>query len=80
MGSTGPKMGTKELRRMTDSVPTHRSIKVKRNEPCPCGSGKKYKDCHASEGAAFLNKLQREQEKERMKSEGVPWYRRLFQS
>jgi preprotein translocase subunit SecA len=25
----------------TDSVP-----KVGRNEPCPCGSGKKYKNCH----------------------------------
>jgi hypothetical protein len=23
------------------------SRKVKRNEPCPCGSGKKYKNCHA---------------------------------
>ncbi len=23
-----------------------RSIKVGRNEPCPCGSGKKYKQCH----------------------------------
>jgi preprotein translocase subunit SecA len=27
--------------------------KVGRNEPCPCGSGKKYKKCHgALEGAA----------------------------
>ncbi|PSM51696.1 preprotein translocase, SecA subunit [Campylobacter blaseri] len=24
--------------------------KVKRNEPCPCGSGKKYKDCHGKSG------------------------------
>lgn len=22
--------------------------KVGRNDPCPCGSGKKYKNCHAS--------------------------------
>ena len=22
--------------------------KIKRNEPCPCGSGKKYKQCHGS--------------------------------
>ena len=21
-------------------------VKVKRNDPCPCGSGKKYKQCH----------------------------------
>ena len=25
----------------TDDVP-----KVGRNDPCPCGSGKKYKNCH----------------------------------
>ena len=24
------------------------SKKVGRNEPCPCGSGKKYKHCHGS--------------------------------
>ena len=22
------------------------SVKVGRNDPCPCGSGKKYKQCH----------------------------------
>jgi uncharacterized protein YecA (UPF0149 family) len=27
--------------------------KVGRNDPCPCGSGKKYKKCHgATEGSA----------------------------
>ncbi len=26
--------------------------KVGRNEPCPCGSGKKYKNCHQKEEAA----------------------------
>ncbi|MCP3105339.1 SEC-C domain-containing protein [Myxococcus sp. K15C18031901] len=26
--------------------------KVGRNEPCPCGSGRKFKRCHASEGGA----------------------------
>jgi preprotein translocase subunit SecA len=25
--------------------------KVGRNDPCPCGSGKKYKKCHGSAGA-----------------------------
>ena len=34
-----------------DPVPTHRPVpdnrqKVGRNDPCPCGSGKKYKHCH----------------------------------
>ena len=24
------------------------SLKVGRNEPCPCGSGKKYKKCHGA--------------------------------
>jgi len=27
------------------------STKVGRNEPCPCGSGKKYKKCHGAPGA-----------------------------
>ena len=25
--------------------------KIGRNDPCPCGSGKKYKNCHGREGA-----------------------------
>ncbi|MGM0480861.1 MAG: preprotein translocase subunit SecA [Pseudomonadota bacterium] len=28
------------------AAPAQRSQKVGRNEPCPCGSGKKYKHCH----------------------------------
>jgi preprotein translocase subunit SecA len=29
------------------TVPTRRdAAKVGRNDPCPCGSGKKYKNCH----------------------------------
>jgi len=28
-----------------DGVPIARSVKVGRNEPCPCGSGKKWKKC-----------------------------------
>jgi uncharacterized protein YecA (UPF0149 family) len=26
----------------------HREGKVGRNDPCPCGSGKKYKKCHGA--------------------------------
>ena len=59
--------------------------KVGRNERCPCGSGKKYKDCHLSEGETYLNKLALDEERERLrqlrqqlKADGVPWYRRLF--
>jgi hypothetical protein len=59
--------------------------KVGRNDACPCGSGKKYKDCHEREGSAYLEKLAVEQDREnlrkaraRWKAEGVPWYRRVF--
>jgi SEC-C motif len=59
--------------------------KIGRNDPCPCGSGKKYKDCHQKEGEAFLVKLARDKEKhqlrevrEHLKAKGVPWYKRLF--
>ena len=27
-------------------MPVHVEKKVGRNDPCPCGSGKKYKQCH----------------------------------
>jgi uncharacterized protein YecA (UPF0149 family) len=26
----------------------HAEAKVGRNDPCPCGSGKKYKKCHGA--------------------------------
>ena len=29
--------------------------KVKRNDPCPCGSGKKYKNCHEKEDIKAAN-------------------------
>ncbi len=32
-----------------------RSDKVPRNAPCPCGSGKKYKQCHGRPGTAALS-------------------------
>ena len=59
--------------------------KIGRNDPCPCGSGKKYKDCHQHEGDAFLRRLAREEEKQRirdrraeMKRQGAPWWKRLL--
>lgn len=67
-------------------APRH-TTKIGRNEPCPCGSGAKYKDCHQRDGAKFLAKLARLEDKEhrrearqRLKEQGVPWYRRLFLS
>jgi preprotein translocase subunit SecA len=32
----------------SDSADGQEYPKVGRNEPCPCGSGKKYKQCHGS--------------------------------
>src|SRR5699024_11175621 len=29
-------------------APKIREVRVGRNDPCPCGSGKKYKNCHGS--------------------------------
>ena len=68
------------------NAPAPRHIaKVGRNDPCPCGSGKKYKDCHEREGSAFLEKIARQQDKIRLrevrqhlKEKGVPWYKRIF--
>jgi len=60
-------------------------VRVGRNDPCPCGSGKKYKECHESHGSAFLEKLVRADEKKliqeraaQLKAQGIPWYRRLL--
>ena len=33
-------------RRAISSKQPARNLKVGRNDPCPCGSGKKYKQCH----------------------------------
>jgi preprotein translocase subunit SecA len=30
----------------TEGLPLQQGMRVGRNEPCPCGSGKKYKQCH----------------------------------
>ena len=40
----GRSMATVLAERDTDAPATH-DVKVGRNDPCPCGSGKKYKKC-----------------------------------
>lgn len=62
-----------------------RLAQVGRNDPCPCGSGKKYKHCHEADGAAFLERIALEQDKARWrerrgraKGEGSPWRRRIM--
>jgi SEC-C motif len=59
--------------------------KIGRNDPCPCGSRKKYKDCHEREGEKYLIGLAHAEEREagralraKLKAEGVPWYKRLL--
>src|SRR5206468_4427293 len=38
--------------------PVRAGAKVGRNDPCPCGSGKKYKKCHGARvGRTFLSVL-----------------------
>lgn len=83
----------REKRRISTKLPTRKSVttaprsvvRIGRNERCPCGSGKKYKDCHLSEGAEFLAKLAQQEDRQRLKekrqqlkAEGVPWHKRLF--
>jgi hypothetical protein len=86
MGKGGQKRHSKVVWPGFSNAPPPRQIlKVGRNDPCPCGSDKKYKDCHESQGSTYLEKLGREREKERMKElrqkmkeQGVPWWKRLF--
>ena len=86
MGRKGFRRHSKVIWPGFSNTPEPRHIsKVGRNEPCPCGSGKKYKDCHERQGSSFLEKLAREEDKQRLKElrqrlkeQGVPWYRRFF--
>ena len=42
----------KELyKEQKDSQTVRKAVKVYPNDPCPCGSGKKYKKCHGRNGA-----------------------------
>jgi len=41
-----PEPAAKAPKRPAGPVPVRTAPKVGRNEPCPCGSGKKYKQCH----------------------------------
>ncbi|HHN74106.1 MAG TPA: hypothetical protein ENK10_02635 [Acidobacteria bacterium] len=59
--------------------PDQRHIaKVGRNDPCPCGSGRKYKECHESAGSGWLRKIALEQDRKAWKARRGPWYRRLL--
>jgi preprotein translocase subunit SecA len=47
-GSSYGKEG--EERKQQAAQPVRVEKKVGRNDPCPCGSGKKYKHCHGKPG------------------------------
>ena len=47
-----PSGGKSKDGRSQAQQPVRVEKKVGRNDPCPCGSGKKYKNCHGGAGAA----------------------------
>lgn len=51
MGSilNGGGMETEDTRELEPQQPIRNDNKIGRNDPCPCGSGKKYKACHGQE-------------------------------
>ena len=42
----GQAVNPKEDGEQVKKKPVRRAVNVGRNEPCPCGSGKKFKHCH----------------------------------
>ena len=53
--SQGQTNNMQDTREKQKQMPVHNEIKIGRNDPCPCGSGKKYKNCHGRSGAESLN-------------------------
>ena len=48
-------MGTNRDESVTKAPVKRAEIKIYPNAPCPCGSGKKYKQCHGRPGAPKLD-------------------------
>ena len=46
--SGGSAMPMEDTREMAPPQPIRKEVTVGRNEPCPCGSGKKFKNCHGA--------------------------------
>lgn len=76
-------------RRISPKLPTRQVpitgprqvAQVGRNEPCPCGSGKKFKLCHAKEGEEYLRKLAQERAVEadtERTGKRASWFKRLL--
>ena len=47
-------MGTNRDDSVTKAPVKRAEVKIYPNSPCPCGSGKKYKQCHGRPGAPKL--------------------------
>ena len=45
-----PASGIMDLLRMEETQLARQFAHAGRNDPCPCGSGRKYKKCHGSAG------------------------------
>ena len=43
-------MQMEDTREIVPQQPIRKEVTVGRNEPCPCGSGKKFKNCHGANG------------------------------
>jgi hypothetical protein len=54
-----PKMS---LRKSVVTAP-RRILQVGRNDPCPCDSGEKYKNCCIKKGESFLKKMAKKEGK-----------------
>jgi hypothetical protein len=82
MAKSSRNLNAKVAQMRSVSMETKRTLRVGRNEKCPCGSGRKYKDCHQDKGEEYLQKLYRESEKkkllEQQKRDGVPWIKRML--
>jgi len=48
-------VGNKQQKQQEKRQPVRKGKKVYPNDPCPCGSGKKYKHCHGRKGAPKLD-------------------------
>ena len=47
-GYNGNELGMPQAPSNAPKVPVKVGPKIGRNDPCPCGSGKKYKNCHGA--------------------------------
>lgn len=54
VGDLNSKFGGDGVAGLTTEPIRRESRKIRPNEPCPCGSGKKYKKCHGAAGAPAL--------------------------